>query len=82
MIFSIKIPIQESCKRDSKNQYLFEQPLKQLPKPGNFVIPKKLYIHFMVNANTQDGHSLDLTNPGLNDGEKIPTRAKNTIKII
>ena len=34
----------------------------------------------MVNANNQEGHSSDTTTPGLNDGEKIPTRTETPKK--
>ena len=29
-----------------------------------------------VNANNHEGYSSDMTTPGLNDGEKIPTRTE------
>ena len=36
----------------------------------------------MFNANNQVGYSSDTTTPGLNDGEKIPTRTETSKKLI
>ena len=34
----------------------------------------------MVNANIPDGYSSDMTNPGLNDGEKTDAMSKRNLK--
>ena len=34
----------------------------------------------MVKANSQEQYRSDTTTPGLNDGEKIPAKDKNTQK--
>ena len=36
----------------------------------------------MVKANNQEKYNSDMTTPGLNDVEKIPTRTKTPEKLI